>query len=281
MCFRYAFFAFLPADGKQRCPAVPLSKHETRRKRDFYYGNFDFSPSVSQGKRSGSRKRLCSRSAEQLRRRFFCGQHRRFRLRLRRYHQVHHPVLQPARYPELSDHRHRSGNGGGRKLRGYPRRVRQQGRHARRSGDQLGLGCQHPDLDLPSAGGELGGQQRRGRSPCHRTGLRRRAEVRPDPGLRFLQRRSGHRLCRRCRGLLQLLRLPEQRQHRRGGRRRHHLHCRRQRRGHRDLFRRHCRDLLPRGLRHRRHQGRGRPHPDLHPDLRLPRLPESAVLPAL
>ncbi len=40
---------------------------------------------------------LCSWSAEQLRRQFFCGQHRRFRLRLRRYHQVHHPVLQPAR----------------------------------------------------------------------------------------------------------------------------------------------------------------------------------------
>ena len=179
----------------------PLAHTKTRntKKEGFYHGSFDFSPPVPQSQRSGSRRRMCSRSADQLRRQFLCRQHRQRGFRHGGYLQVHHPVLQPARYPELPDHRHRPGNGRGCQLRGYAGRVRQQGRHARRSGHQLGLGCGHPDLDLPSAGGELGGQQRRSRGPRHRAGLCGRPEVCSDPGLRFLQRRSGHRLHRRCR----------------------------------------------------------------------------------
>ena len=134
------------ADTAQRDAVLCTAK---TRKEGIYDEHFHLPPSVPEGQRPGSRRCLRSRPADWLRRLFLRQRFRRslFRFRL----QLHHPVRQPARYPELPDHRHRPRDGRGRKLRGYAGRVRQQGRHARRPGHQLGLGYQHPDLDVPSA----------------------------------------------------------------------------------------------------------------------------------
>ena len=158
MYFRCSFFIGCPRGSWRHLPRCWETAGKTTRtqnakpkKRGNHHDSFDHPSSVPQGQRSGSRWHLCSWSAEQLRRQFFRWQLRGFRYGFCRRQQLYHPVRQPAFHSELPDHRFRPGDAGRRQLRGHPGGVRQQGCDERGPGHQLGLGCGHPDLDVPPA----------------------------------------------------------------------------------------------------------------------------------
>ena len=248
-CDSVAPFCFVPAN---------------KIKRGVFHASYFIPPPVPQGCRHDHRHRLRRRAVQRLR----FGQRLLERgRRLRRHLQLHHPLFQPARHPQLPDHRHRHRDGGGRQLHRHPGRVRQQGRHAGGSGHRVGVRRGVPDLDLPPAGRELGGYERRGGGARHRAGLCGRAALPAHPRLRRLQRGSGHLLHRRSRRVLRLPGQPGQRRERPGRGRRHRLHGGRLRRRHRQRAGGRSADLCAGRVRRGGGQGGGRAHPDLHPDL--------------